>query len=555
MDFSNFIYFSNLVGVTIKRELLFLSVILIFLLSLSAVSAGDSLNDNNLSDSDSSDLILDSILSDSDSSDLIADSDFNSKKNILTYNDLNSNSISDGDLIDPDQGDIEDENITKNSTLSLISEVDWKINGTGEEYIVQLTDEDGNPISGVNVSFKVSSSSQTLKYTILTNESGFASIFLKLSYTGAYTVTSSFKGNDDYNSSGLVSKVYVYKTTKITFPKAYGFRGENFTIRLYGNGKLLSKQKLKITVGGSSYTKTTDSKGQVYVKLPSDRTKVSITCTFAASGYYHGSNYSNTVFDYKRTYTKSNVYALLKGKSFSITLKGRDGKILSNEKLVFTIAAKNYVRKTNSKGIAYIKINLARGAHKISYSFSNNTVYGPSSNHTTLHVVDPSGQYRKLLNVKSSASVKKYLYGGGYAKVTPTIKALAKAITKKCRTKFEKAVAIFNYVRDYIDYEYYYNSRKGATKTYKTKKANCCDMSNLIVALSRASRIPARYSHAKDCYFPVSKRHWGHVWAQVYVGGTWYSADATSYKNTFGHIVNWNTKTYKGRNNYQYIPF
>ena len=148
----------------------------------------------------------------------------------------------------------------------------------------------------------------------------------------------------------------------------------------------------------------------------------------------------------------------------------------------------------------------------------------------------------------------RYLSGGGYAKVTKSIKKKSRKITRKYSTKLEKATAIFNYVRDTLGYSYYANSRKGASKTLKTKFGNCCDHTNLIVALCRASKIPARYAHAQGCRFSDGSVE-GHVWAQIYVGGRWYSADGTSYRNSLGHVSNWNTKSYNRLHIYRSIPF
>ena len=257
---------------------------------------------------------------------------------------------------------------------------------------------------------------------------------------------------------------------------------------------------------------------------------------------------------YKKTYTKPLVFALLKGKYFKVLLKGIDGKILKSEKINITINGKTYVVKTNSKGIAYLKVKVSRGAYKVKFAYGNNSVYGPSSNSSTLNVIDPSGQFKKGLNQNTKLSVKKYLHGGGYAKITKSIRKLAKKLTSKYKTKLEKATAIFNYVRDNLAYSYYANSRKGAAKTLRTKRGNCCDHSNLIVALCRAAKIPARYSHARGCRFK-SGIVTGHVWAQIYVNGRWYSADGTSYRNTLGHISNWNVKHYRNYHRYRNIPF
>ena len=111
---------------------------------------------------------------------------------------------------------------------------------------------------------------------------------------------------------------------------------------------------------------------------------------------------------------------------------------------------------------------------------------------------------------------------------------------------YDKATKIFNWVRDNINYSYYYDTRYGALGTLNGRNANCCDHSHLLVALLRAAGLPARYVHG-DCTFKSGNRY-GHVWAQVYVNDRWYNADAISSRNSFGVINNWNinTATIKG---------
>ena len=236
-------------------------------------------------------------------------------------------------------------------------------------------------------------------------------------------------------------------------------------------------------------------------------------------------------------------------------MKGIDGKILKGEKVHITINGKTYLRTTNNKGIAYFKVKLKRGVYATTLAYGNNSIYGPSKKSLNLEVINPSGQFKKALNQNTKRSVSKYLYGGGHARITKAIRKLAKKITKKYKTKLEKAAAIFNYVRDNLDYNYYANSRRGASKTLKMKAGNCCDHANLIVALCRASKIPARYGHAQGCRFTRSGDVEGHVWAQIYVGKRWYSADGTSYRNSLGHIENWDTRHYYSVYTYKNIPF
>ena len=166
-----------------------------------------------------------------------------------------------------------------------------------------------------------------------------------------------------------------------------------------------------------------------------------------------------------------------------------------------------------------------------------------------------SSQYKAGLNVKSSeGNLDQYLVSSGFATITTAIKNKAASLTKGLTTNAAKATAIFNYVRDNIAYSYYANSKKGADGTLSSGSANCCDQANLVVALCRAAGIPARYSHAQGCTFS-SGLVTGHVWAQIYIGGTWYSADATSTRNSLGNIKNWNTNSYYSLKNYATIPF
>ncbi|MDI6882208.1 MAG: pseudomurein-binding repeat-containing protein [Methanothermobacter sp.] len=134
----------------------------------------------------------------------------------------------------------------------------------------------------------------------------------------------------------------------------------------------------------------------------------------------------------------------------------------------------------------------------------------------------------------------------------PSIQALAAKLTAGLTSAWDKAKAVFNWVRDNISYSFYYNTRYGAVGTLKYRTANCCDHAHLVVALARAAGIPARYKHG-ICTF--SSGTYGHVWAQIYINGVWYNADPTSTRNSLGVINNWNTATATIRGVYASLPF
>lgn len=130
--------------------------------------------------------------------------------------------------------------------------------------------------------------------------------------------------------------------------------------------------------------------------------------------------------------------------------------------------------------------------------------------------------------------------------------SLANTITAGKTSAYDKAVALFNWVRDNVEYSFYYNTKYGATGTLNNRKGNCVDQTHLLIALTRAAGIPARYEHG-ICKF--SDGTFGHVWAQVYVNGKWYLADTISTKNSFGVIRNWDTSNWTLVGIYAELPF
>ncbi|WP_458402729.1 pseudomurein-binding repeat-containing protein [Methanobrevibacter sp.] len=132
------------------------------------------------------------------------------------------------------------------------------------------------------------------------------------------------------------------------------------------------------------------------------------------------------------------------------------------------------------------------------------------------------------------------------------IKSVVNSLTSGLTSDLEKAKAIYNYVRDKVSYSFYYDTKYGAAGTLSAKTGNCVDQSHLLISMYRTAGLAARYVHG-TCTF--SDGTFGHVWAQVLVGDTWYVVDPTSTRNSFGNIVNWNTNTFSLKGIYAGISF
>ena len=180
-------------------------------------------------------------------------------------------------------------------------------------------------------------------------------------------------------------------------------------------------------------------------------------------------------------------------------------------------------------------------------TLNNITISGSSSNSGGVGVNEVNDAYQGevLANYKKSTA---------NCQVTNSqISALSASITSGLSSSWDKASAIFKWVRNNLNYSFYYNTKYGAVQTLQLKKGNCVDHSHLMIALARSAGIPARYVHG-SCIFN-SGTTYGHVWAQLYVNGVWYAADAISYGNELGVVNNWNTSSVTIKGKYAELPF
>jgi len=257
------------------------------------------------------------------------------------------------------------------------------------------------------------------------------------------------------------------------------------------------------------------------------------------------------------------------GSTTAITVKNVDsatnstenvesGNILKSEYLKIAESIQNFIN-TNGRAPNYATTTLGKISYEsLIYVFSRIVAFYDDNNRLPNYVSVKSwssqtGGSTTSGSTTTDSSLQKYLVATSNAQSTSsTIKNLAASIISGKTTTYAKAQAIFNWVRDNVSYSFYYNTQKGALGTYSSRSGNCCDMAHLVVALARAAGIPARYQHG-TCTF--SSGTYGHVWAQLYVNGKWYYADAVSTRNTFGTINNWNLNTYTLHGTYAELPF
>ena len=444
----------------------------------------------------------------------------------------------------------------------------------GKNFSVTLKNSNGKALSGRTIVFTVNGKN----YVRTTNSRGIASLKINLAANRTYVLSYAYAGSSDYGGSSKSLPLLVKIPTKFANSGSSIIKGKTYYITLMDSRcNALTGKKVKIEYRGISYVKTTNSKGRVGLKINS-----SPGHSYNLSYNYIGNSEYGPISGkldlkvkkatYLVSYTSNNITI---GSAFKVILKDLSGNVLKNKMVAFNFRGKNYTRKTNSKGIASLTIN-ANGnkTYALSFKYAGSSYYASSSGSIHLTVKNFSykginltyssvskrgntAQYKKGLNEIANltkSQLKAYLKSSGNDALNSAIKSLSSKLVCGKNTTWDKAQAIFDYVRDYISYRYYSNSKKGAKSTLRSKSANCCDQANLVVALCRAADIPARLSHGQGCRFS-SGLVAGHVWAQIYVDGVWYSADATSVRNSLGKIKNWNVKHFYRLKQYAHLPF
>ncbi|MBR7051144.1 MAG: hypothetical protein IKI27_06775, partial [Methanobrevibacter sp.] len=332
--------------------------------------------------------------------------------------------------------------------------------------------------------------------------------------------------------------------------------GTSLKVAYTAGGVPLAKKTVKLVINGKTYSKTTDANG--IVAVPINLTIGSYNVTYNANGdlVFSPASGSCEIEVFQRGPSKvlwkcGNSYKD-NSQTFKVLVTDSKGKATSGGMAELTVDGETYTAAVGSDGYAKFRTDVAIGKYNVKVKFNGNNDLLTSSNSKTVNV--KLSKFGNGINQKHAKGSSAYLKSSSHCKVgSKAIKKLVKSLTKGLTSKVDKAKAIFNYVRDTLDYSYYYNSKYGASGTLKHKKGNCVDHSHLLVAMFRTAGFNARYVHGR-CHFGDGDTT-GHVWTQVKIGSKWVCADATSYRNSLGKIRNWNTNSYTLHAKYASLPF
>ena len=257
-------------------------------------------------------------------------------------------------------------------------------NSTGKNASQSVPDEAFTiPESGGDYSISLpSDATGTLTVTVdgvpytQTLVNGKATVSIPELSEGSHNITVTYSGDSKYASitkSSVVVKEHIplIKLTASNLSMLYT-SGKYFKVRLTSDGKALPNQKVKITINGKTYTKTTDKNGYASLKI-----------SLPPKAYTVKATYGNLTLTKKVTVKTviqaKNINAKKSSKSIKIkvTLKKVNKKYLKNKKVTLKFNKKTLKAKTNKKGVVTftIKKNVYNRL-KVNKKYTYQVIYG-----------------------------------------------------------------------------------------------------------------------------------------------------------------------------------
>ena len=368
-----------------KKILLTFLFVLTVILSVSAISASDV----NVTDSYTSSVVDDasnvavptenvndsSVLSESNVDDVSSQSSGFENSNTLSTN-SDSNSLSNASEVNNTTVEPQPIEVSKTITSKDVT----KYYKGSASYSATFLDNYGNPLSGTNVKITVNG----VTYTKKTNANGVASLAINLK-PGTYKVVSEnpVTGYKLTNTFKILSTI---KSSDIT--KVYADSRKFYATFLKSNGKVLANTYIKFKINGKTFSKKTNANGVASLSMKSLKAGTYKIVSYNKDGLTK----TNTVKVITKTSSKlvTSEYNFLKSdsKTIKVTLLNGLGYAPEAGKIIkFTVNGKTYSAKTNSKGVASLKLPyLKEGVYTVKYSFAGNTVYSKSSASNKLYI-------------------------------------------------------------------------------------------------------------------------------------------------------------------------
>lgn len=255
---------------------------------------------------------------------------------------------------------------TQTATSTIEAKDTVRAQGSSYEIQAKFYDAYGSPLADKEVSFELNGNDYFLK----TDEYGVVK-FSNNMVSGNYSITI----NNPATGESVVKNITIVKritgNTNVQVDYTYS---KDYAVRVYGdNGNVVGAgEVVTFKINGKTATATTNSEGYATYKI-----KGLLPKTYTITAEYKGVKVSNKVVVKQILKSKNvKVKKSAKTKKFTATLKTTAGKAIKNKKITFKIKGKTYSGKTNSKGVATVKVtkNLKVGKYSVLIKYKKTSI-------------------------------------------------------------------------------------------------------------------------------------------------------------------------------------
>lgn len=263
---------------------------------------------------------------------------------------------------------------------------------------------------------------------------------------------------DDKNIPGNITETKITISNLNTYPQS----NANFVILLtdiYNNP--IADEKVSITIGSKTIKTTTNGNGKATAKINRNAGTYNVNVNYAGDDVDYAPSSAKAKITVKKISAKivASNYAMLikKADYYKLTLKDSSNNPLAKQYVFIKVNKKTYKVKTNSKGIAKLKLKLKKGTYKVAMNFKGTAKYAAAKKTTKITVkkvlktklTAPKVTTAPKTSIKYSVSLKNE-NGAAISKQKVIIQVNGKKYTKKTNSKGQANINVkFSKVKAY----------------------------------------------------------------------------------------------------------
>lgn len=300
-------------------------------------------------------------------------------------------------LYEPEEGTIsvDYKGVTKSLPLQGLEKplLNVDISVDGGNIVVNVTDFEGNPVDGAEVSITLDGveANYTTSNGIVNIPAASGGHNMSITTEDGKTIIVKVVAGESA-ADKIGTNISVSHTSISTYNKTIDSKNDAYVLVTLkdANGNVLANKTFKFILNGKVYEYVTDGNGQKKISILS-AAKKTLSAVVLISGdekYAESIQAVNIKINpqkVKLVAKKKTFKANKKVKKFKATLTNSKGKALKGKKIVFTINKKKYTAKTNKKGVATVKVKLSKKkTYKVSIKFAGDNTYKKASKKSSI---------------------------------------------------------------------------------------------------------------------------------------------------------------------------